>query len=175
MNTSAFINRDSNRNEKEMTAAELRAFLNNEDDFGAHDELSTNLQTQHGSIEPARRQVMAHALRYRYSKPGRDTLSSNTTLEGQINAIIDGQDVSWDLLSSTLRVVEFRLSCTNAATLLLSVCNIPLPKKQACSAWDPDVNDIAVAKLSRQNEMAYNGIQGLVQDAGIFPKTLGPG
>jgi hypothetical protein len=70
--------------EREMTEVDIQAFLEVYRNFKSLDTLIRDLQTQHGSIQPVRQQVIALAEDYHLSKPGRRTWSNNTALEGQI-------------------------------------------------------------------------------------------
>jgi hypothetical protein len=83
--------------------------------------------------------------------------------------------MTWDELGLTLRILDYRLSSTEAVSLLLQTCDIPYPKGQACSPSDPDVNDDEVVNLGKSASKVYFGINAIVNRGRIFPSTVGTG
>jgi hypothetical protein len=143
MDSSSSTNRDPHAPVKEMTKEELTAFLSG----SRNGTLSRDLQTRHGSIQSARWQILALAREYHDSNPGRPTLGNNTALEGQIFIITKGKSVTWKLLSDVFGALEYRMSCTKVATLLLLLRTIPLPNNKSCVRWDPSAHSMETSQL----------------------------
>jgi hypothetical protein len=155
--------------EREMTETDIQVLLSVYRDFKSLDTLIGDLQTQHGSIEPVRQRVIALAEEYHLSKPGRPTWSNNTALEGQIFYSQEDQEVTWSMLSEVFGTLEYRLSCTKVATLLLSLCKIPLPDDKTCSDWDLITHTMERSKFQGNEKEKWYRISSLVAAAQIFP------
>jgi hypothetical protein len=77
------------------------------------------------------------------------------------------------MLSEVFGTLEYRLSCTKVATLLLSLCKIPLPDDKTCSDWDLITHTMKKSKFKGNDKERWSGMFSLVAAAQIFPAISG--
>ncbi|KAL1600713.1 hypothetical protein SLS60_007101 [Paraconiothyrium brasiliense] len=136
-------------------------------DLDSLDVLSSKLNVRHGgSLNSARNQVCAMGALYLQSFPGRDSLSSNTSLHGKLRRIMDKRnEVDWTLLNTALQGVNFRMDLGHLATQLIQTAGMKLPRGFTCHETD-------ISTLESQLEMQNRNKWGCIiqQAMGVLPE-----
>jgi hypothetical protein len=73
------------------------------------------------------------------------------------------------MLSEVFGTLEYRLSCTKVAILLMSLCKIPLPDNKTCSDWGLITQTMERSKFQGNEKEKWYRISSLVAAAQIFP------